>query len=892
MAKKPAAPSKEKLVGKALDEAVASAAANSDARPLEHVTKGRPKPSRTARPTRATVSNIQVRLDTDDSEEAQRAARQRVATIMGPVASEPAAAPSIPFQARVQAENSNRLSQRLSGAFQPPPPSADDDDADNGGDEPPPPQEDADAPPPPPPPTVDDEAPPPPAAAQRAPVAAARSPAVPQRRGPVPTPARAAAPTPASTPTPTPTPARAAPAMSRVSAREPPARALSSSARVPAAATPPILPRASSSRPGPPEPAPPKVADEPAAPPARPVTPPGMLLDEDEPVERRVSTTASALSLNFSGNDASDDDDNDDVAPPPRPDSDDEDDSVQKNAVPPTPPAPTPAAVAAAVSPPPVSVSPGPPPVGSPQVPPARRTAGSAVQRGSLPMAAAATGSQGAPMRQMSMPESAARRQPLNSSAPGPGLARTVSHAAGHPPTPTPAAGAPAAAAPSAASSADGLSGWLEKKGQKRFFVLRQKSLFWFKDKVDANAPVPELAKQCQKSIVLTASRKVGKNARKPAIMISSEKEKPYELFAATQEEADKWFAALVHALAMPMGASGGGLAAHVQHTDSSPPDSPVAPRNPSPAQQKAAARSGALAAGAAAAVAARPQPLPRTSSRESPASTAPIAAAAAVVAPTVVPAVAAGPGTALTNDNGVDLRAAPWFEVLTSEQAVARLVGKPLGTFCVRVSSNNANLVVTYVQSKDTVLHVAVKKTPQGEWTMDGVDVKFKSMAALLMAYKDTYRTPLATAEKGGGGGGGGGGSAPPPILPSPRNASVSPPDAPDEDAPLPTGDFMDGKHDLRQKHWYHGEMASKEAAEVLQGHPPGSFLVRYSTNNVGGFVISYVTKGDNVLMHLLVKREPQGLMPTAGPKHFADMIELLHHYSPVFDKPVSAAK
>jgi hypothetical protein len=94
-------------------------------------------------------------------------------------------------------------------------------------------------------------------------------------------------------------------------------------------------------------------------------------------------------------------------------------------------------------------------------------------------------------------------------------------------------------------------------------------------------APCPSLPSNAQKSLILTNSRKISKTPKKPGVVIASEKEKSYELFAATPEEADRWFALLVHAQALPMGAIGGATATK----DTSPPGSPAAPRNPSPAQ-------------------------------------------------------------------------------------------------------------------------------------------------------------------------------------------------------------------------------------------------------------------------------------------------------------------
>lgn len=593
------------------------------------------------------------------------------------------------------------------------------------------------------------------------------------------------------------------------------------------------------------------------------------------------------------------DEEDGDVVPPPQPDDfdDNSDDNVhipppsvaEADPPPPMPPQPTAAAIAAAVVGPPVSTSPAPTPSpvlsttppGGNGAPIARRSAGSAVQRhvvvsspptahrGTPPQSASPT-SGGPLVRQASTPD-ARRRSSVQTPLPST-LSRGQSMLSSSAHVPLPSVGTPAIL------SNESPSGWLEKKGLKRFFVLRQKTLYWFKEKVDPNGTVPELAKQAQKSLILTNSRKVTKAPKKPGVVIASEKEKSYELFAASPEEADRWFNLLLHAQALPMGASGG-----VTLTNSSPPGSPAAPRNPSPAQiqqhqqppqpqlVKSPSRGPVAARGPQ--VAARgPQVLPAGAQPAKP-------GAGASAAP------AAG-GGGLNFDNGVDMRTFPWFEPkLAGDQASQRLAGKPLGTFCVRPSSSGTNLVISYVQgAQGQVLHVSVKPTPDKEWLMDGCERPFKTIQALLIAYKETYRLPLSLSE-----------NKPPTVLPSPRNVAVPLPDEeaePLEAAGGASAEYMDGKIDLRAYPWYHGEMSAQDAFDLLQGRPEGAFLVRYSVNNPGGFVITYVSKADGILMHLLVKREPQGLMPTGGPKHFADMVELLKHYLPAFDVPIAKQK
>lgn len=46
-------------------------------------------------------------------------------------------------------------------------------------------------------------------------------------------------------------------------------------------------------------------------------------------------------------------------------------------------------------------------------------------------------------------------------------------------------------------------------------------------------------------------------------------------------------------------------------------------------------------------------------------------------------------------------------------------------------------------------------------------------------------------------------------------------------------------------------------EAKESLEGHPPGTFLVRFSLSQPGNFAISYVST-DGHVQHSLIEVEP----------------------------------
>jgi hypothetical protein len=538
----------EKAVAAAIDDALAAnAVAHSDAKPLEHVTKGRPRPSRTSRPTRATVSKIETRTETDESDDAQRAARQRVATMMGPSTSlataddEPAPPPpQILSRASMREEHPPppaTLSRASVREEQPPPPATLARASSREPDPPAPPAPESDDPPPP----ESDDPPPPPPGGTDSPLLPRQPSRGPQRRGPAPgvgiarSPV-AARPLSSSANAAVRGPSRAPPqdaATSRGPARATPLSASSSAVPVHAVGRGAAPPPRTSFR-GPPPGTPTRAAAAPVAnEPAPPEPAPPVHVDSDDEDGAPPPPSAPA---------APEHDDHDvDVAPPPQPDDSDDDGDANVHTrpppsddpPPPTPPAPTAAAIAAAVAGPPVA-SPS-PPVGPASPAVARRSAGSAVQRPTIvsspPVQHRGTPPQnGSPansplVRQASSPD--ARRLSQQTAPVTLNRGQSMMSSSGHL---HPAAAT--AAAVLAASANDSPSGWLEKKGLKRFFVLRQKTLYWFKDKVDPNGTVPELAKQSQKSLILTNSRKISKTPKKPGVLIASEKEKSYELFA------------------------------------------------------------------------------------------------------------------------------------------------------------------------------------------------------------------------------------------------------------------------------------------------------------------------------------------------------------------------
>ncbi|KAL6071019.1 Dual specificity protein kinase shkD [Balamuthia mandrillaris] len=62
----------------------------------------------------------------------------------------------------------------------------------------------------------------------------------------------------------------------------------------------------------------------------------------------------------------------------------------------------------------------------------------------------------------------------------------------------------------------------------------------------------------------------------------------------------------------------------------------------------------------------------------------------------------------------------------------------------------------------------------------------------------------------------------------------------------------------DLLQRAYFHGDMSSTEAETRLDGGEPGTFLIRFSSTERGGYTISHVTK-ENVLQHQRIYFQPE---------------------------------
>lgn len=65
-----------------------------------------------------------------------------------------------------------------------------------------------------------------------------------------------------------------------------------------------------------------------------------------------------------------------------------------------------------------------------------------------------------------------------------------------------------------------------------------------------------------------------------------------------------------------------------------------------------------------------------------------------------------------------------------------------------------------------------------------------------------------------------------------------------------------------LAKENWYHGTLARKEALDLLKeyGNKPGSYLVRYSDKNGGGYVLTMIVDDRN--FHFQIKNEVGSLI------------------------------
>ena len=74
--------------------------------------------------------------------------------------------------------------------------------------------------------------------------------------------------------------------------------------------------------------------------------------------------------------------------------------------------------------------------------------------------------------------------------------------------------------------------------------------------------------------------------------------------------------------------------------------------------------------------------------------------------------------------------------------------------------------------------------------------------------------------------------------------------------------------------KDWYHGELTSDQAEEILRASGSNCFLIRESKGNL---VLSLIQPG--VIYHTVIKRGP-GWYSLSSEKSFSDLNELVSYY------------
>jgi len=139
-------------------------------------------------------------------------------------------------------------------------------------------------------------------------------------------------------------------------------------------------------------------------------------------------------------------------------------------------------------------------------------------------------------------------------------------------------------------------------------------------------------------------------------------------------------------------------------------------------------------------------------------------------------------------------------------------LAEQPIGTFLIRFSGSRAGaFVLDYVREPGAVRSVRLTSHPNGGFAalISGGDTKervFKSLHELVETYtlSNILRIPLTSS--------------------------------------------------LTQQPWFYGDVSREEADVLLQGQPPGTFLLRFS-NQVGCFAASFIGSDGEVKRGLITR-------------------------------------
>mmetsp|Transcript_3889 Transcript_3889/g.12587 ORF Transcript_3889/g.12587 Transcript_3889/m.12587 type:complete len:639 (-) Transcript_3889:226-2142(-) len=191
-----------------------------------------------------------------------------------------------------------------------------------------------------------------------------------------------------------------------------------------------------------------------------------------------------------------------------------------------------------------------------------------------------------------------------------------------------------------------------------------------------------------------------------------------------------------------------------------------------------------------------------------------------------------------------LDVLAAPYFHgFLSSEEAARLLDSSPPGTFLVRISkSKPGSFALAYVgQSPGSIVHTLVSHAkPHGfaieeELGNSATGRTFDTLAGVIDCY--SY------------------------VLKQPYQSSVS------------------------REPAFHGDMSSQEAVELLEGHPEGSYLFRFSSQK-GFLAVSYVEGGS--VQHGKVEMTAVGFKFESEPRVYLTLPQMVADYELLLKVPV----
>ena len=93
--------------------------------------------------------------------------------------------------------------------------------------------------------------------------------------------------------------------------------------------------------------------------------------------------------------------------------------------------------------------------------------------------------------------------------------------------------------------------------------------------------------------------------------------------------------------------------------------------------------------------------------------------------------------------------------------------------------------------------------------------------------------------------------------------------------------------QHALANEPWFHGDLTSSEAADLLASKAVKTFLVRFSGNSNGSFAMSWLD-GVNMVSHVRFNKQLAGFVVENHVRVFASIVELIDHYKDLLKTPL----